>query len=53
MSLTHFYLAGDVAKDAPAIGDGVVMLPTAPGLGIEVDEAQVERFRLTAAAPSG
>jgi muconate cycloisomerase len=53
VSLTHFYLAEDVARNALAIGDGMVALPTAPGLGVEVDEAQVERFRLTAAAPSG
>jgi muconate cycloisomerase len=53
VSLTHFYLAGDVAKSAPAVRDGVIALPTAPGLGIEVDEAQVERFRLPPGAPSG
>ena len=53
VSLTHFYLAGDIVRNAPAIGDGMVTLPTGPGLGIEVDEAQVERFRLPAAAPSG
>jgi muconate cycloisomerase len=53
VSLTHFYLAGNVAKNVLAIRDGVVALPTAPGLGVEVDEAQVERFRLPAAAPSG
>jgi muconate cycloisomerase len=53
VSLTHFYLAGDVAKSAPVIHDGVVALPTAPGLGIEVDEAQVERFRLPLGARSG
>jgi muconate cycloisomerase len=46
VSLTHFYLAEDVARDALAIGDGAVALPTGPGLGIEVDEAQVERFRI-------
>jgi muconate cycloisomerase len=46
VSLTHFYLAGDVSGKAPAIGDGVVALPTGPGLGIEVDEAAVERFRI-------
>ena len=53
VSLTHFYLAEDVARNALAIGDGMVALPTAPGFGVEVDEARVERFRLTAAAPSG
>jgi muconate cycloisomerase len=47
VSLTHFYLAEDVARATPAISDGVVALPTKPGLGIEVDEAAVERFRVT------
>jgi muconate cycloisomerase len=46
VSLTHFYLAGDVAATALPIGDGAVALPTGPGLGIEVDEAAVERFRI-------
>jgi muconate cycloisomerase len=46
VSLTHFYLAGDVAGTPLAISDGTVALPTGPGLGIEVDEAAVERFRI-------
>src|SRR3977135_16021 len=46
VSLTHFYLAGDVARTPLAIGEGAVALPTGPGLGIEVDEAAVERFRI-------
>jgi L-alanine-DL-glutamate epimerase-like enolase superfamily enzyme len=29
-----------------AIRDGAVALPQGPGLGIEVDEAAVERFRV-------
>jgi L-alanine-DL-glutamate epimerase-like enolase superfamily enzyme len=29
-----------------AIGDGVVQLPLRPGLGVEVDERAVERFRV-------
>jgi muconate cycloisomerase len=53
VSLTHFYLAGDVARKAPAIGDGAVALPAGPDLGIEVDEAEVERFRVTASALAG
>jgi muconate cycloisomerase len=53
VSLTHFYLAEDVVKSPPAIGDGVVPVPTGPGLGVEVDEAQVERFRIAVAAPPG
>ncbi len=46
VSLTHFYLAEDIVKAAPAIADGAVALPAGPGLGIEVDEAAVERLRL-------
>jgi muconate cycloisomerase len=46
VSLTHFYLAEDIARSAPMISDGMVSLPAGPGLGIEVDEAAVERFRL-------
>jgi L-alanine-DL-glutamate epimerase-like enolase superfamily enzyme len=46
VSLTHFYLAEDVARTAPMIADGTVALPDRPGLGIEIDEAAVARFRL-------
>ena len=46
VSLTHFYLAEDVARTAPAVGAGLVALPTGPGLGIDVDEAAVERYRI-------
>ena len=46
VSLTHFYLAEDVVRTALMIVDGEVALPSRPGLGIEVDEAAVERFRL-------
>jgi muconate cycloisomerase len=51
VSLTHFYLAEDVAKNAPAIMDGAVALPSGPGLGVEVDEAAVERFRIREPRP--
>jgi len=47
VSLTHFYLAEDVVKQPLRLGDGAVALPTGPGLGIEVDEAAVARFRVT------
>jgi len=46
VSLTHFYLAADVVRNPLAIRDGAVALPSGPGLGIEVDEAAVERFRV-------
>jgi len=44
VSLTHFYLAEDIVKEPLRIADGLVALPTTPGLGVEVDEAAVERF---------
>ena len=47
VSLTHFYLAEDIVHAAPAISDGAVALPAAPGLGVTVDEAAVERFRVS------
>ena len=46
ISLTHVYLAEDIARPALRIADGKVRLPAGPGLGLEVDEAQVERFRV-------
>jgi muconate cycloisomerase len=46
VSLTHFYLAEDIVQDVPEIASGLVALPTGPGLGIEVDEAAVGRFRV-------
>ena len=46
MSLTHFYLAEDVARTPPADRRRPVALPTGPGLGIDVDEAAVERYRI-------
>jgi muconate cycloisomerase len=46
VSLTHFYLADDVTKRPPAVAAGLVALPTRPGLGIDVDEAAVEMYRI-------
>jgi muconate cycloisomerase len=44
VSLTHFYLAADIVKEPLRIADGLVALPGRAGLGIDVDEAAVERF---------
>jgi muconate cycloisomerase len=44
VSLTHFYLAEDLVKRPLPLGDGIVARPTDSGLGVEVDEAAVERF---------
>jgi muconate cycloisomerase len=46
VSLTNLYLAEDIVRRPIALRDGVVVLPEGPGLGIEVDEAAVERFRV-------
>jgi muconate cycloisomerase len=46
VSLTHFYLAEDIVRQPLSLANGEVALPAGPGLGIEVDEAAVERFRV-------
>jgi L-alanine-DL-glutamate epimerase-like enolase superfamily enzyme len=46
VSLTHFYLAEDIVQRPLSIRDGAVALPAGAGLGVEVDEAAVERFRV-------
>jgi len=46
VSLTHFYLAADLVRQPLALHNGEVRLPTGPGLGVEVDEAAVERLRV-------
>jgi muconate cycloisomerase len=45
VSLTHFYLAHDLVRQPLALRDGHVALPDGPGLGVEIDEAAVERFK--------
>jgi L-alanine-DL-glutamate epimerase-like enolase superfamily enzyme len=46
VSLTHFYLAEDLVRRPLPLKAGMVALPEGPGLGVEVDEAAVERFRV-------
>jgi len=46
VSLTNMYLAEDIVKVPIALRDGVICLPQDSGLGVEVDEAAVERFRV-------
>ncbi|MEA2979443.1 MAG: muconate cycloisomerase [Alphaproteobacteria bacterium] len=46
VSLTHFYLAEDLVRRPLAVSGGLVALPDGPGLGIEVDESAVQRFRV-------
>ena len=47
VSLTNLYLAEDIVRRPIALRDGFVALPEGPGLGVEVDEAAVARFRVT------
>src|SRR5581483_5828121 len=44
VSITHFYLAEDLVRRPLPLANGVVALPSGPGLGVEVDEAAVARF---------
>ncbi|TMJ03987.1 MAG: hypothetical protein E6G97_07925 [Alphaproteobacteria bacterium] len=46
VSLTNFYLAEDVVRRPLRIARGFLALPDGPGLGIDVDETAVARFRL-------
>jgi muconate cycloisomerase len=46
VSLTHFYLAEDVVKSPLTLGDGIVTVPSGPGLGVDVDEGRVARFQV-------
>ena len=46
VSITHFYLAEDIVRRPLPFRDGVVALPQGPGLGVEVDEAAVERYQV-------
>ncbi len=46
ISLTHMYLADDIVRDPLRIVDGWVTPPVGPGIGVEVDEAAVQRLRV-------
>jgi muconate cycloisomerase len=46
VSLTHFYLAEDIVRRPLPLAGGLVPLPDGPGLGVDVDESAVERFRV-------
>jgi muconate cycloisomerase len=47
VSLTHFYLAEDLVQRPLEMANHGVALPFGPGLGVEVDERAVTRFRVT------
>jgi L-alanine-DL-glutamate epimerase-like enolase superfamily enzyme len=46
MSLTNQYLADDLTRSPIAVVAGHASVPDAPGLGVEVDEARVRKYRL-------
>jgi muconate cycloisomerase len=46
VSLTHVYLAEDLVRSPQPLRDGMIALPQGPGLGVEVDEGQITRFRV-------
>jgi muconate cycloisomerase len=46
VSLTNLYLAEDIVKAPIALRDSLVALPDGYGLGVEVDEDAVARFRV-------
>ena len=46
VSLTHLYLAADLVRQPPKLADGKVALPEGPGLGVEIDEGALARFRV-------
>lgn len=41
------YLAGDIVRNPPVLRDGSYEVPMEPGLGVEVDEAALEKYRVS------
>jgi muconate cycloisomerase len=50
LSLSSPYLADEVVRQPLQIVAGHATVPTGPGLGVEVDEAQVARYRVALGA---
>lgn len=46
ISVTHHYLAEDLAATPLGIERGAIRRPRGPGLGIDIKESQVNRFRI-------
>ena len=46
ISVTHYYLAEDLCETPVRIEHGAIPRPCGPGLGIDVKESQVQRFRV-------
>ena len=40
------YLADDIIKNPMTIQDGKIILRSGPGLGIEIDENKVEKYKI-------
>lgn len=45
-SITNHYLVDDIVKVPVRIENGMIARPTGAGIGVEVDEARVERYRV-------
>lgn len=46
VSITNHYLVDDIVKNPIRIANGMMTKPTGAGLGVDVDEAQVARYRV-------
>ena len=40
------YLGGDISPNPPVLRDGHFAVPKGPGLGVEIDEAALEKYRV-------
>ena len=45
--IAGIYYADDLITDAMSFVDGAIELPNGPGMGIDVDLAKVEKFKVT------
>ena len=43
---TQLLFAETIAARGPEVRDGALVLPEGPGLGVEIDDGALERFRL-------
>jgi muconate cycloisomerase len=41
------YYKDDLIREPMKVVEGAIAVPTAPGMGIEVDEAKVEKYRVS------
>jgi hypothetical protein len=39
-------MAGDLLKEGPKISEGYIEVPAGPGLGIEIDEGMIRKYRV-------